>query len=73
MRVFDYAFYSLYNLYLEKDCDIVFTTATECGVYWSGLFKKKDNVHFYREVPGGRKNRSKYIEKAQKYYANNYN
>ena len=58
----------------KENQDTVVSVALECGIKWGGKFTKKaDPVHFYHEVPGGRQNRSKYIEKAQKYYANNYN
>jgi len=42
--------------------------ANKAGLSWGGNFKKPDNVHFYKEVPGGRKNRSKYITSARKEY-----
>jgi RHS repeat-associated protein len=42
--------------------------AKNAGLGWGGDFKKYDPVHFYHEVPGGKKNRSSFIERAQKEY-----
>lgn len=38
------------------------------GLSWGGNLNPPDEVHFFREVPGGRKNRTKYINEAQDEY-----
>ena len=40
--------------------------AEAAGLGWGGNFGKPDPIHFYAEVPGGRGNRSSYIDQAQK-------
>lgn len=50
--------------------DTVTENAREAGLNWGGNFSRPDNVHFYKEVPGGRENRSSYINEAQKDYSN---
>lgn len=42
---------------------LVVENASSVGILWGGTFG--DPPHFYREVPGGRSNRSKYIQRAQ--------
>jgi RHS repeat-associated protein len=43
--------------------------ARDAGLGWGGRFKSPDPVHFYREVPGGGAQREKFIEEAQRDYA----
>jgi len=46
----------------------VVDNAKAAGLGWGGEFKTPDRVHFYKEVPGGRKNRAQYIQDAQRDY-----
>ncbi len=52
----------------EKYQDCVVKHAKAAGLAWGGNFSPTDNVHFYKEVPGGRGNRAKYIKQAQEEY-----
>jgi RHS repeat-associated protein len=50
--------------------DVVVANARAAGLSWGGDFRNEyDPVHFYREVPGGRANRSAYISRAQGQFA----
>lgn len=48
-----------------EDRRTVVENARLAGLRWGGNFKKPDPVHFYKEVPGGRAQRSIYIKEAQ--------
>jgi RHS repeat-associated protein len=46
----------------------VVQNAKDAGLRWGGDFRQPDVVHFYKEVPGGRRSRSRSIEQAQREY-----
>jgi RHS repeat-associated protein len=46
----------------------VVRNARDAGLKWGGDFRRPDPVHYYREVPGGPRNRSQYIQEAQEAY-----